>query len=155
MVPQLRLPLLNPNTQAQILHSIYGAPSGAAAAPAPPSDTTPKPSEKTKPAADQTQNASQAGAKTDAAKPATGNEAQRFLGLSGEDWHTVGATIGTLTNLLGGGNSAERMQAPGLAVSPVPALQLMGLDTSPGRLNVATNFGVGLPYASTSGVRGM
>jgi hypothetical protein len=148
MVPQLQLPLLNPTTQAQILQSVYGAPAGAGAAPALPPDTTPKPE------AAQTQDASQAGAQTNAANPATGNEARRFLGLSGEDWRTVGATIGTLNNLLGGGSGAERMQTPGLSVSPVPALQLMGLDTSPGRLNIATNFGIGLPYASTSGIRG-
>jgi hypothetical protein len=148
MVPQLQLPLLNPNTQAQILHSIFGAPVL-------PPDTTPKPEEATTPKQDQAQETPQAGAQTNAASPATGNEARRFLGLSGEDWRTVGATIGTLNNLLGGGSSAERTQAPGVSVNPVPALQLMGLDTSPGRINIATNFGIGLPYASTSGIRGV
>jgi hypothetical protein len=145
MVPQLRLPLLNPNAQAQILHSIFGAPVL-------PPDTTPKPEEATTSEQDQAQETPPEGAQINAPEPATGNEARRFLGLSGEDWRTVGATIGTLNNLLGGG--IQREQAPGVSVNPVPALQLMGLDTSPGRINIATNFGIGLPYASTSGIRG-
>jgi hypothetical protein len=153
MVPQLRLPLLNPNAQAQILHSIFGAPSGAAAAPVLPPDTTPKPEEATTSEQDQTQETPQTGAQTNASEPAKGNEARRFLGLSGEDWLTVSATLGVLNNLLGVGG--QQMQVPGFSVNPVPALQLLGLDTSPGRINVATNFGIGLPYASTSGVRGM